>query len=137
MMKKEQKGPSDALPRHKEEPTLGDRLRAMREAANMTQAELARALNVSQQGIASWELGRTEPNLQAIRLIADYFHVSADSLLTSDIASIKQESTSALPEIQILQKNAKKMNPTQRNKMLTLLKLTFDEFEWDAEKDEE
>ncbi len=71
--------------------TFGDRLRAAREAAKNTQTELAAMLNVSQQTIASWESNRTEPNIQAIMMLAEYFCISSDTLLYGDIEAIVRE----------------------------------------------
>lgn len=60
---------------------LAKRLRELRCRSDVTQAEFARVLGVSQQTVASRESGRTEPSNTALKNIADYFNVSADYLL--------------------------------------------------------
>ena len=58
-----------------------DRFRELRTSRKLSQKDLAQALNVSQQTVASWECGRTEPSNEYLKSIADYFNVSADYLL--------------------------------------------------------
>ena len=57
------------------------RLKSLRNSRKLSQKDFAQALRVSQQTVASWESGRTEPSNTALRDIADYFNVSADYLL--------------------------------------------------------
>ncbi|MBQ3444264.1 MAG: helix-turn-helix transcriptional regulator [Selenomonadaceae bacterium] len=56
------------------------RLKSLRKSRKLSQKDFAQALRVSQQTVASWESGRTEPSNTALRDIADYFNVSADYL---------------------------------------------------------
>ena len=58
-----------------------DIIKDLRESQDMSQYELARALQVSQSAVAKWELGKTEPTSSALVSIARYFNVSADYLL--------------------------------------------------------
>jgi len=57
------------------------RLKSLRNSKKLSQKDFAQALKVSQQTVASWESGRTEPSNTALKDIADYFNVSADYLL--------------------------------------------------------
>ena len=57
------------------------RLKSLRNSKKLSQKDFAQALRVSQQTVASWESGRTEPSNTALRDIADYFNVSTDYLL--------------------------------------------------------
>ena len=58
-----------------------DRFRELRTSRKLSQKDLAQALKISQQTVASWECGRTEPSNEYLKSIADYFNVSADYLL--------------------------------------------------------
>ena len=60
---------------------LSRQLRLLRKEKRISQKALAEAVQVSQQTIASWETGRTHPNPQTLKKLADYFHVSTDFLL--------------------------------------------------------
>lgn len=56
-------------------------LKELRKEEKINQADLAKALNVSQSIIARWESGECEPTATNILAIADYFNVSTDYLL--------------------------------------------------------
>ena len=60
---------------------LNEKLKQLRNARRISQKEFAQAMRVSQQTVASWEVGRTEPSNAALKTIADYFNVTADYLL--------------------------------------------------------
>lgn len=60
---------------------VANSLRGLRKSRCLSQRDVARMLNVTQQAIASWENGRTEPSNMALVEIADYFNVSVDYLL--------------------------------------------------------
>lgn len=57
------------------------KLKELRQAKKITQNQLAKELNVSQQTIGSWEVSRAEPNTEMINRLADYFNVTTDYLL--------------------------------------------------------
>ena len=65
-----------------------ERLRELRNVRKLSQKDFAKALNVAQQTVASWERGRTEPSNTALREIAEYFNVSTDYLLGRDSSSV-------------------------------------------------
>ena len=58
-----------------------ERLKSLRKSRQVSQKDFAKALRVSQQTVASWEVGRTEPSNLALKDIADYFNVTTDYLL--------------------------------------------------------
>ena len=58
-----------------------DIIKDLRESQDMSQYELAKALQVSQSAVAKWELGKTEPTSSALVAISKFFGVSADYLL--------------------------------------------------------
>lgn len=60
---------------------MGERLKELRMAHEMSQMQLARAVGISQSAIAKWELGKTEPTASAIILLADFFGETTDYLL--------------------------------------------------------
>lgn len=63
---------------------LANKLKALREKKGMSQAELARVLDVAQQTVASWERENSSPNYGILLKIAAFFHVSTDELLGRD-----------------------------------------------------
>ena len=64
---------------------IGQRMRALRQGAGLTQDELAERLYVSRQTISNWETGKSYPDVESVSLACDLFDVSADALLKGDI----------------------------------------------------
>lgn len=58
-----------------------DRLKDIRKERNLTQREVVKFLGCSLNKYASWEQGRTEPDIDAIRQLCQILEVSADDLL--------------------------------------------------------
>ena len=62
------------------------KIKELRKDQGLTQKQLAKLLNKSETGVASWEQGLSEPNINDIRKLCEIFKVSADYLLgLSDI----------------------------------------------------
>lgn len=57
------------------------RLKDLRKGIGFTQASLAKALGVSQQAVARWEKGDTEPSLAMLRDLATVMGTSVDDLV--------------------------------------------------------
>lgn len=53
----------------------------LRTEYNMTQAELAKALNVSRSTIGMYEQGKREPDFETLEKISDFFNVSMSVFL--------------------------------------------------------
>lgn len=71
---------------------LSKRLKFEREKLKISQKELSKKLNVSQQTIGSWEIGRTEPSHDNLQKLSKLFQVSTDYLLGhSDIRNLEEE----------------------------------------------
>jgi transcriptional regulator with XRE-family HTH domain len=64
--------------------TFGDRLAGAREAAGMTQAQLARRLGVKKATIADWENDLSEPRANRLSMMAGMINVSIMWLLTGE-----------------------------------------------------
>ena len=58
------------------------RLKKLRNTRNVTQQDLADYLNVTRPTIAGYETKGKEPNYNTLSMIASYFDVSIDYLLT-------------------------------------------------------
>lgn len=61
-----------------------NKIRALREAANKPQKELAIDIGVRQPTISDWEAGRKDPSTKNAQKLASYFGVSVDYLLGRD-----------------------------------------------------
>ena len=60
---------------------LPNRLKELRQKANITQKELALSIHTSQQNIAFYEKGERKPKHEMVEKLADFFNVSTDYLL--------------------------------------------------------
>lgn len=63
---------------------LAENLRECRRKHNMTQEEVAQALNVAPQTVSKWERSETYPDIQLLPALAHLFHTSTDALLGMD-----------------------------------------------------
>lgn len=57
---------------------------AMRKRAGMSQRELGERVGYSQQGVASWEIGRAEPSIQMLKRLAGIFGCTVDELIRDE-----------------------------------------------------
>ena len=58
-----------------------ERIRALREDSDLTQAEVGRAINVPQRTYAYYESGQRMIPPRVLCALADFYHVSVDYLL--------------------------------------------------------
>ncbi len=60
---------------------IGKKIKELRKEKGITQKELAKLVNKSETGVASWEQGLSEPCVNDIRLLCKIFEVPSDYLL--------------------------------------------------------
>jgi transcriptional regulator with XRE-family HTH domain len=73
--------------------TFGDRLAAAREAAGLSQSELARKIGVRAKTIAQWELDAMEPRASRLQILAGMLNVSLMWLLNGQGAGLDEPGT--------------------------------------------
>jgi len=56
-------------------------LKQLRKDKNLTQYQIAKILNIAISTYSGYEIGTSEPNLNTLIKLADYFNVSLDYLL--------------------------------------------------------
>jgi len=82
-----------------------DRIKALREARGWTQAELARRLSMTRNGVNSWEQGLSMPSPALLVELAKVFAVSTDYLLgvdnlaTVNVAGLEERDVAILAEL--------------------------------------
>lgn len=64
---------------------IGEVIKDLRIERGLSQKKLANAIGVSQKAIDYWERGVNEPKASYIVLLADYFGVSCDFLLSHEL----------------------------------------------------
>ena len=60
---------------------MGEAIRALRAAANMTVAELAKKSGIKSRVIRSWERGERVPRVDRAKAVADALGVPVDQIL--------------------------------------------------------
>ncbi len=84
---------------------LGERIRQLRTARNISQVTLARHLSVTKQSVSNWENDNIQPSIDMLVQIAQYFSVSTDYLLGLDdhryleIKGLSDETVSHIQQI--------------------------------------
>ena len=64
--------------------TLGERIKAQRQRAGMSQEKVAELVGVSRQAVAKWESGQSAPNTENLFKLADIFGTKVDLLLEEE-----------------------------------------------------
>jgi transcriptional regulator with XRE-family HTH domain len=65
---------------------LGKNLRHLRKQSSKTQSEIASLIQKGQTTIGNWENGISEPSLNELLIVSNYFDISIDTLLKVDLA---------------------------------------------------
>ena len=60
---------------------INTRLKELRKLNNLTQIQLPKKLQTTQDTISLWELGKSYPDIEYVVLLCQIFNVSADYLL--------------------------------------------------------
>ena len=62
-------------------PVLSERLKMLRISNNLTQKDVAEAINTSDRNYRRYEAGTTEPTASVLVALANFFNVSIDYLV--------------------------------------------------------
>ena len=61
--------------------TIGKNIKKKRNEKGITQDQLAEKLHVTRQTVSSWEMGRTEPDVDTLTRLAEALKVSVEDLI--------------------------------------------------------
>ena len=82
--------------------SLAERILALRKARNLSQEELAEQIDVSRQAVGKWESGQSQPDLDKVIALSEFFGVSCDYLLKGGVPGPQtQEERPIHPEEEI------------------------------------
>lgn len=101
---------------------FAEKLKEIRKSNNITQEELASYLSISKQAVSSWEIGKSEPDTNTIKEIANYFNVTVDYLVGGSTSNDEEYNNlyneiMNNPDLKIVFREAKEMT-TQDLKLL-------------------
>lgn len=77
---------------------FGEKLQTLRKTKGLSQEQLAAELSVSRQAVSKWELGESNPDLEYLIQLSEFFNVTTDFLLKENVKS-------PLPELVPVQKD--------------------------------
>ena len=77
---------------------IGNNIKQLRQRKNMTQEQLAEAMQVTCASVSKWERGESYPDITLLPSLAYYFGVSLDELMGYDITKIEQTIETILSE---------------------------------------
>jgi len=86
--------------------SLGNNILKLRKKSGLSQEQLGEKIKVSRQTISNWEIDKTFPNSEQLKMISKELNVSIDELLNNNI-ELKQEI------LEKSKKNNKKLNTWQ------------------------
>ena len=69
---------------------LSHNIRHLRKLRGLTQEQFADELNITRSRVGSYEEGRSEPSVELLIKIADYFRVPIDILVKNDLRKAKE-----------------------------------------------
>ena len=61
---------------------IGDNINFLRKKHGLTQEELASRIFVTRTAVSKWEQGKTDPNLETLKLLAKEFNCTIDELIS-------------------------------------------------------
>ena len=90
------------------EMTVGERIQQLREAAGLSQEQLAEQIDVSRQSVSKWELNDAAPEISKIIALSELFGISTDELLkgaeSAHAAPKRQESIDTIARLNAAEK---------------------------------
>lgn len=99
------------------------KLKELRKSHNLKQIEVAKAIGVESYTVGNWETNRSEPSIEDLSKLADYFQVSVDYLIgrADDFGNItvrlSEDAALTRTESELLI-HFKKLSPVEQDIML-------------------
>ena len=96
-----------------------------------TQKGLSEELGITRSYLGDIESGRTKPNMELLKKIADFFNVDTDYFFNDSLQKKHDECDEEINkdnDIRRIERARKKMNPEQKERMMKMLESVFDDF---------
>ena len=98
---------------------LGGRLKNLR--GKRTQEEVAKQIGVSRARYSHYENGRSEPDYETLKKLADYYKVTIDYLLTGTENGRSLEERFEDPDLQIAYRDMQEFSPESRQQAIEFI----------------
>ncbi len=97
------------------------RLRQLREKKHINQQKLAMELNITQAAISKYELGLSEPDINMLKAISNYFGVSVDYLIGNSDKTANYTKADLSDEEILLINSFKNLDTLQKEKLFSYI----------------
>lgn len=106
------------------------RLRELRKEKGLSQSQVADLLGCNQTAIGKYERGQLEPNIFALKKLADFFECSVDYLLGREddlgVVNVVNNNDNLTPKEKELVDNYRKLNTVEQDTIITQIKALAD-----------
>ncbi len=100
---------------------MPNRIKQLREELNMTQVRLSIELEVTQETVSAYEIGKHYPSVKSLLKMADLFDASMDYILgRSDIRKAASDEIISQDEVRMISLY-RKMNNLQKEKLCAFM----------------
>jgi transcriptional regulator with XRE-family HTH domain len=103
---------------------VSENIKAIRNAAGLTQEDFGEIFGVGKAVVSLWENGKREPAMGIIEKIANRFYVSIDDLVKGDVTRGINRAISEADKAQAL---FSRLSPKMQKKALQILEMLQDE----------
>jgi transcriptional regulator with XRE-family HTH domain len=121
--------------------TFSERMRELRKEKRISLEKLAEMMGTTKATLSRYENSKRVPNIEFVEKLAKIFNVSVDYLLGhTDIRNPSDEITEAVeddPDLRIIERARQKMSPKDRERMMKILKASFEDFFNEDEEEDE
>ena len=64
---------------------ISQNIRWLRHSLKLSQEDFSKKLGIKRGDLSNWELGRNNPKLDKLKIIAEYFNLTVDALMYQDL----------------------------------------------------
>lgn len=105
-------------------------LKTLLEKKNLSQVELSKILGVSESSVGKWLLQKSMPRMTIIEKLAQYFQVDKTYFfkdINNELPELTEKNNKDFPQIRAIQRAMTNVDEEKRNRMLEVLKISFQE----------
>ena len=105
-------------------------LKTLLEKKNLSQVELSKILGVSESSVGKWLLQKSMPRMTIIEKLSQYFQVDKTYFFkdtNNELPELTEKNNKDFPQIRAIQRAMTNVDEEKRNRMLEVLKISFQE----------
>ena len=99
-----------------------DKIYSLRKKNHMSRQALAEMLGMSPTAVYKWESGESQPNIETMKKMAEYFGVSMDELC--DFTNPEEE-TDGSSRVAVMTRAFRQLKPEEQDKLLAVGRALF------------